>query len=266
MNYFDLLREFIHIAERATTIDELAAAFETAIVTLGFRYFACCAHVDPLMPPPGAVVMHSYPTAWVREVSEQKLFQIDPMFQRAEQSLLPFFWDADDFRAGLTRQQREMLAQAAGSGIAHGYTVPLHLPASRAAYSASCSVVPDSLALEPARYHIVQLMAYHLYDAAVRASKQGEDGMIELSNRERQCLELVAQGKSDWVVGKLLGISERTVHNHIERAKRRLGVTTRVQAIVHALATRQISFGDVIKAEMPRTHVGWMSTRDRSGS
>ena len=44
----------------------------------------------------------------------------------------------------------------------------------------------------------------------------------------------------------------RSAHNHIERAKRRLGVCTRVQVIVHALSEGQISFGDVIKAETPR--------------
>jgi hypothetical protein len=46
-----------------------------------------------------------------------------------------------------------------------------------------------------------------------------------------------------------LRISERTAHNHIERAKRRLGVCTRVQVIVHALSDGQIAFGDVIRAE-----------------
>ena len=80
------------------------------------------------------------------------------------------------------------------------------------------------------------------------AEKAGSCGARGLTRRERQCLELAAQGKSDWVAGRILGISERTVHNHIEHAKRRLGVATRVQAIVHALVSRQIAFGDVIRS------------------
>jgi DNA-binding CsgD family transcriptional regulator len=258
MDYFDLLQEFIEHSKRAAHADALASAFQRAIETLGFRYFACCSHVDPLRPPRRAVVLHSYPATWVRLYSEQKFFQIDPVFRYADTRLLPFFWDANEFRAGLTRQQREILAQASKFGIAHGFTIPIHLPCSQVAYPASCSVVPDSRSVEPPSYYIAQLMAYCMYDAASREmeAREGEAGAIELSNRERQCLELVAQGKSDWVVGKLLSISERTVHNHIERAKRRLGVTTRVQAIVHALATRQISLGDVIKAEPARTHTG----------
>jgi LuxR family transcriptional regulator, quorum-sensing system regulator CciR len=99
-------------------------------------------------------------------------------------------------------------------------------------------------------YLAVQLMACYMYSAlSLEAeAKAGGCGGRGLTRRERQCLELAAQGKSDWVAGRILGISERTVHNHIEHAKRRLGVATRVQAIVHALVSRQIAFGDVIRS------------------
>jgi len=251
VNYFDLVQEFIERSQGSATTDDLAKNFASAIAALGFRYFACCSHVDPLRPPRRAVMIHSYPEGWVRVFSERQLFHVDPVFQYADSSLLPFFWDAPSFRARLTRPQQEILEQAREFGIDHGYTVPIHLPCSRLTYRGSCSVVPESTRLEAASYHSVQLMSYYMYDAAMREAdaKDGDAISAELSRRERQCLELVAQGKSDWVAGKLLGISERTVHNHIERAKRRLRVTTRVQAIVLALATRQISFGDVIRAE-----------------
>ena len=99
----------------------------------------------------------------------------------------------------------------------------------------------------------LHLMAMHLYDAACR---KNEPPLVErphkaLSLRERQCLELVAQGKSDWAIGQILRISEHTVHRYIESAKHRLGVATRVQAIMCALQGRQISMGDVIRADKP---------------
>ena len=94
-------------------------------------------------------------------------------------------------------------------------------------------------------------MAFYLYEAASTeaASKDPPPIQKPLSKRERQCLELAAQGKSDWVSSKILGLSERTVHNHVENAKRRLQVATRVQAIVHALAGQQISLGDVVRCD-----------------
>jgi DNA-binding CsgD family transcriptional regulator len=70
-----------------------------------------------------------------------------------------------------------------------------------------------------------------------------------LSTRERQCLELAAQGKSDWEIARILGLAERTVHTHVEKAKRRMQVSTRVQAVVHALFQQQISFENVVSSE-----------------
>jgi DNA-binding CsgD family transcriptional regulator len=251
VNHFDLAQSFIERCKSSARSADLAAAFQQALETLGFRYFACCSHVDPLKPPRWAVMLDTYPEEWVRSFSELQLYEIDPVFIYANRTLLPFFWDAPEFRASLTPLQQEILIEANRYGIAHGHTIPIHSPNSPNAFRASCSVVPDAASIEPSSYATVQLMACYLYDAASREADGQEARAVQrkLSRRERQCLELAAQGKSDWVAGRLLGISERTVHNHIENAKRRLGVATRVQAIVHALATRQISFGDVIKSE-----------------
>lgn len=251
MKHFEIVQSFIERCEATQRIEDLSPAFQQALETLGFRYFACCAHVDPLKPPRRAVVLHNYPRQWVRYYSELELYDIDPVFLHASRVSLPFFWDAPAFRAGLTPPQLQILVEAARHGIEHGYTVPIHSPYALGVYRASCSVVPGTASIDAHSYAAVQLMSGYLYDAANRDvnAREAEAAQPELSRRERQCLELAAQGKSDWVVGKILGISERTVHNHIESAKRRLGVATRVQAIVQALAGQQISFGDLLKPE-----------------
>mgnify|MGYP001588354956 CR=1 FL=1 len=52
-----------------------------------------------------------------------------------------------------------------------------------------------------------------------------------LSPRESECLRWVADGKTDFEVGKILTISPRTVRFHITNAKTKLGVKTRIQAV-----------------------------------
>jgi len=52
-----------------------------------------------------------------------------------------------------------------------------------------------------------------------------------LTRRQKDCLHWASLGKSDWEIGKVLGLSHHTVHRHIEAAKHRLEVSTRVQAI-----------------------------------
>ena len=255
MDHFDLTQSLIERCDRALRQDELAAAFQQVLETLGFRHFACCSHVDPIRPPPRSVMLQTYPEEWIPLFSELQLHEVDPVFMRAERSRLPFFWDVSEFRDELTPAQQEIFGETRRLGISQGYTVPFHSVDSLGALRASCTVIPDSASIDPQTYFTVRLMASYVYEAASRdaTSQQPRIPASTLSRRELQCLEFAAQGKSDWVVGRLLNISERTVHNHIENAKRRLGVVTRVQAVVHALASRQVSFGDVIRVESTDT-------------
>jgi DNA-binding CsgD family transcriptional regulator len=48
-------------------------------------------------------------------------------------------------------------------------------------------------------------------------------------------LEWIATGKSDWQIGQILDISNKTVNYHAENLKRKYGVATRIQVVVAAL-------------------------------
>jgi DNA-binding CsgD family transcriptional regulator len=249
---FELAEAFMEQHSRGVPLPELQKAFEKNLQDLGIRHFACCSHVDPLSPRNAPLVFQTYPDDWVRHFSESGRYRIDPVFRYADERMVPFFWDDPAFRAVLTPSQLEILTEAEARGLGHGYTVPVHPPGTQ---MASCSVVPDSAVIERGAYQAIFTMASFMFDAMLRGTEREECSgtrSTQLSERERQCLELAAQGKDDWSIGSLLRISERTAHNHIERAKRRLGVCTRVQVIVLALNDGQISFGDVIKAETQR--------------
>ena len=56
-----------------------------------------------------------------------------------------------------------------------------------------------------------------------------------LSHREGEVLAWLAEGKSDWEIGSILLISEKTVNFHVENAKRKLACGNRIQAAVRAV-------------------------------
>jgi pimeloyl-ACP methyl ester carboxylesterase/DNA-binding CsgD family transcriptional regulator len=70
----------------------------------------------------------------------------------------------------------------------------------------------------------------------------------ELTPRERQVLELVAQGHDNATIGLRLGISGRTARNHVSIIFSKLDVNTRAQAIVRA---RDAGFGRKSAATAP---------------
>ena len=59
---------------------------------------------------------------------------------------------------------------------------------------------------------------------------------LGLTKREIDCLRLIARGATDRVVGKKLGISQSTAHEHFETAKKKLKASTRAEAIAVAVS------------------------------
>ncbi|OQA46524.1 MAG: Transcriptional regulatory protein LiaR [Chloroflexi bacterium ADurb.Bin325] len=63
------------------------------------------------------------------------------------------------------------------------------------------------------------------------------DSPPALTEREIEVLRLVAQGCSNKEVGRLLGIAEKTVKNHVARILAKLGLASRTQAALFAVRT-----------------------------
>lgn len=85
----------------------------------------------------------------------------------------------------------------------------------------------------------------------LHASEEGRDASVlrerlaALTKREIEVLECVAQGLDNARIGAELGLSEKTVRNHITSLFDKLAVDTRARAIVYA---REAGFGRGVKA------------------
>ena len=62
-----------------------------------------------------------------------------------------------------------------------------------------------------------------------------------LTKREKEVFTLLVSNKSTKEIAKELGISEKTVRNHISNAMQKLGVKGRAQAVVELLRMKIIS-------------------------
>lgn len=67
------------------------------------------------------------------------------------------------------------------------------------------------------------------------AFSTGEAGPSPLTERQLECLRWAAQGKSSWDIAAIVGLSPRTVDEHLDNACRRLGVKRRTQAAIIAV-------------------------------
>jgi pimeloyl-ACP methyl ester carboxylesterase/DNA-binding CsgD family transcriptional regulator len=79
---------------------------------------------------------------------------------------------------------------------------------------------------------------------AAQAEPAGDPSLGSLTGRQRELLELIAQGRDNAQIAAVLGLSEKTVRNHITKIFDKLQVESRSQAIVRA---RDSGFGKVLR-------------------
>ncbi|MBI1920368.1 MAG: helix-turn-helix transcriptional regulator [Geobacter sp.] len=76
----------------------------------------------------------------------------------------------------------------------------------------------------------------HFHQALVRLShSSGESLHLIVSSREREVLAWLKEGKSNWDISVILGISERTVKFHIKNIMRKLNAVNRSHAVAIAI-------------------------------
>ena len=62
-----------------------------------------------------------------------------------------------------------------------------------------------------------------------------------LTKREKEVFTLLVAGNSTSEIAEQLGISEKTVRNHVSNAMQKLGVKGRAQAVVELISLREIT-------------------------
>ena len=89
-------------------------------------------------------------------------------------------------------------------------------------------------------------------EARRRVAARPVNGAERLTPREREVVELVAEGKTNADVARLLWISPGTVRKHLENAFDKLGVHTRTGAVAALFALEEKSApGDGLDAPAP---------------
>jgi DNA-binding CsgD family transcriptional regulator len=177
--------------------------------------------------------MTSQHRAWIDHYRENKLHRRDPFVPWTFQNTAPATWSwmesiVQDKNRSIFDEQREFVQ---GDAI----VVPVHSVSGGVSCVIMSGIEPD---LSTAARPVLRLLAYYLCELGAELAEASEPpyalSTSPLSPRQIECLKWIGEGKSDWEIGRILGIAEATVHRHVERSKTALGVGTRVQAFVVA--------------------------------
>lgn len=227
--------DFLEASNRAETPEQVFEVFQRAVADLGFdriMYRALRNHPDTSLP----CLARSYPDEWIDHYVARNYTETDPVRHRCLTSSLPFlWWDLVDTKK---REQSLIFHEAEDVGLKDGVAVPVHGPAGECVGVGFASSAGGAEVRALPQLH---LMAVQFHTAYSALAEPRAPSSVRLTPREREILTWSAKGKSAWAVGQILHIAEHSVEWHLKNIYRKLGVDSRITAVVKALYLGLIS-------------------------
>ena len=240
-----LIDQFEDKAGDCSSDDALRDILADIARELGFHYFALLHHAS--LRPGGAnfVRIDNYPAEWEEELIARDFVADDPVHLASGRTNIGFTWTDLGQLVPLTSRHRMILERSSRHGIGAGFTIPANVPGEPCG---SCSfAVKRGRELPARRLLCAEQIGAHAFQTARRIHHYPAAGRHpHLNRRELQCLHLLAAGKTDWEIAKILGICIHTAHQYVKRARAAYDVVSRTQLVVHGLRDAWISFDDAI--------------------
>ena len=224
-----------------------ASALQSRLVRfaeeLEFAYVNAVVVIDPPGPAerPTFISLGNTPEPYLQASRDPGDSARDPVLRRLKSWSVPFLYDQDLYAAA---GAGDLWETQAAFGYKTGVAVALHLPD----YRHFLLGVDRDQPLPIEDRHLtrlmadLQLLAVHAQDAACRLMVPDEPAAAapELTPREVEILRWTMEGKTAWGVGAIIGVSEATVNFHLRNVFRKLGASSKHQAVLKALKMRLI--------------------------
>lgn len=239
----DAIPDFVAISAQfgaAVSAAEVWRAVKAVVAPLGYQHICVLAHQSDLrerITP--AVLYFDAPRGFADALDRAGHGPNNPLVQRALTRLEPLAVN-EIWAAPLNDRQKRALAFISMSlNVRDGFTIPIRLDETLDGIVMFGGAEPDTSPLVRSFLHLLAHCAFKRAHELTGAPPRKKKGA--LTARELECLRWTARGKTDAEIGVILSISARTARFHVENAKRKLGVSTRIQAVAEALKQRAIA-------------------------
>ncbi|WP_395610472.1 LuxR family transcriptional regulator [Pseudomonas sp. B22129] len=215
--------------------DETSRVFELVInktYEMGFEH--CCFMTFPQLTnnQTEPIEFSNYPNEWTSTYKKAHFFHTDPVVAHCRRNVFPVVWKEEVFSSEPNLWD---LAQSFGVDVAltqsvhdfQGVCSMLTLGRSKGA------VTPEEL-YEKAGQVLWLCHAMHAVVAQSFADTPSIKPSCKLTCREIEILRWSAMGKTAEEVGKIMSITPRTVVFHLAGASRKLGVNSKIAAVLRA--------------------------------
>jgi LuxR family quorum sensing-dependent transcriptional regulator len=178
------------------------------------------------------ILFQRFPKEWAERYHDRGYVFRDPIVHRLQNERTPFDWEEAYSSCPAADDVALIKGEASEFGLREGHVVPVAmLDGSVAAVSfggAGADIDSEARA-------ILAFAASYAVGSFLHHRKSRQRLLGKVSPREFDCLLWAAEGKTDWEIAVILGISKPTVVKHLLSAREKLGAVTKGHAIAIAL-------------------------------
>jgi LuxR family transcriptional regulator, quorum-sensing system regulator CviR len=192
------------------------------------------------------IVNVSYPEQWLRLYVENNYHMIDPVIVYHLKQFAPQVWSTTYEKTKNIGSTFISTAKDFGlvDGVCHGIFDELNTQGSIFSFSVKSisnrALILKQLELIVPLLHIA-LCNYHNHKKE-RKLLVKRKACTPLTNREKEVLNWIKIGKTNWEISMILGISERTVKFHVINILHKLNTSSRSHAVAKAINLSIIEF------------------------
>lgn len=238
----DLIFDFVDRVSKIETIKELNTEFGKVCRFFGFNTWSCLqiSSGHNAIREPLRRYFGNPPDAWLRRYKEAGHINKDPAAKQVLLRTNPFWWSEVIDDGQVKTAQQVVFDEAKAFGLIHGLAIPIRFPDGSIW---SCLLTSENLD-ETNEVKNSMFLAAQFY--ASRGMYLKETAPLlpnyksRITQRQREIIDLLAQGYKQGEIAKLLGISSSTVFNLTNEARERMNCRTVAELVAESILCGEI--------------------------
>jgi LuxR family transcriptional activator of bioluminescence operon len=238
---FDLLIELENALVQAHTLAECDHALtcylnKKGITTFSFTYYAY--HPNSANRLKYEMCSNNF-RSWHEHYLAEQYNNIDSTLSFVYKNHLPIYWNLKQQLAQATSEtERKMREDSIAFGAELGLSIPIHGPHNNFANLLLVQMQNQQCNLQDSRAQYEFFVVAHHYYHYIQPhllDQLSEKEAFYLTQREIQCLTLIAEQYSVKEIAQRLELSERTVNFHIQKINKKMGTKNKYQSLAKAI-------------------------------
>lgn len=177
-----------------------------------------------------STVITSLPADLITAFDKEGLLATSPVLKRLREASLPFTFDLADVSKERGNSASEDIFRR------YGLTRGAHFPVQDGTgLRGSVGLIGDRTRFDLQEMLELSYLSGHIYEMLARIRSLTVRVADTLTDRELDCLNWTAAGKTSAEIAEILGLSEHTVNHYLNRAAKKLDAVNRTQAVAKAL-------------------------------